>query len=70
VQWNIRRSIDLYDIDVIANYETQEILWNVTTSIVLTLKSYCEILETRFIFNLSPWPKIVKVSELVEARPE
>ena len=44
---------DLYDIDVIANYETQEILWNVTSSIVLTLKPNCEILETRFIFNPS-----------------
>ena len=43
--------IDLFDLELSLNFKTQEIIWNVTDNIALTLKPNCEVLETRYIFN-------------------
>ena len=53
MEWKKEILIDLYDLELSLNYETKEIIWNVTDSIALTLKPNCEVLETRYIFNPS-----------------
>ena len=53
MEWKKEILIDLYDLELSLNFETKEIIWNVTDSIALTLKPDCEVLETRYIFNPS-----------------
>ena len=53
MEWKKEILIDLYDLELSLNFETKEIIWNVTDSIALTLKPDCEVLETRYVFNPS-----------------